>query len=344
MRPPLGCVLAAALAGCATAPVAPVFWREHAIGSQSTYDPLTSSLQYALDSIQVEKDFETDDFDDGLREVVHNLLSPGPQIEQEGGLGEFINKEVLPIFPHKLGDSAAILPNVFLHCLGGGMLFRKQAEWFDAHGWPAPWLLSGVLAVACEVVGEVVEKPVADDTDEIADFWLWRPLGMWLYADEGRARWIAKSLGPVDWPHQLIWDFADERFRNVGSSYVFRPSAFAFGSTRGFVYTGMTNLFGLSHDLANGDTFSWGGGASTVSIKPVDLRWSAGLFYERDQSLLASLLVNGAESYAARLNVYPGVIAAADSWLGRAGFFCAVTDDGDVVGGVQWELPIGVGG
>ena len=127
-------------------------------------------------------------------------------------------------------------------------------------------------------------------------------------------------------------------------NYVFRPSLLAGEDVRLFAYTGMTNLFGLSHALHNGDTLSWGVGAATEQIEPVELRWSAGAFYERDTSLLASLLIHDAEGYAVRANVYPGVLGDAASWLGHAGLFVGITDDGDGVFGVQWRLPIGIGG
>ncbi|MCA8977515.1 MAG: hypothetical protein KDC98_22520 [Planctomycetes bacterium] len=330
-------------AACSLAPTSRVYYRERDIGSQSTFEPLSSSLQYVLDSVQVES-FDTADYGRDLRDVLQHLGSPGHEIEADGGWRRFINAEVFPIDGDHLDDSAAILPNVFLHCLGGGMLFRKQAEWFAAHDYPAPWLLAGVVAMSTEILGEAIEKPASANTDEIADVLLWRPLGLWLYGDDERASWIRHNLDPVDWPNQLIWDANQERWRNAGMNFVFRPSLLAGESTRFFAYTGMTNLFGLSHELPNGDTLSWGGGTATVHIEPVRLRWSAGLFYERDDSLLASLLVHGAEGYAVRANVYPGALGEPGMWWSRAGLFVGIDDDGATTVGVQWLLPIGLGG
>ena len=121
------------------------------------------------------------------------------------------------------------------------------------------------------------------------------------------------------------------------------PAA-SLDAVRPFAYTGMTNVLGLSHTLPRGDALSWGMGATTVRIDPVDLRWSAGVFHDRDGSLLWSVIVNGAEGYAVRANLYPGGFAGGKPWWSRAGLFAGITDDGEGVFGVQWMLPIGVGG
>ncbi|MCR9243841.1 MAG: hypothetical protein NXI31_02335 [bacterium] len=331
-----------AMATACHGPNVTVFYRPAEVGSAAQFDPLTSSLQYVLDGDQVES-FETNDYGRDLRTVLRHLGSPFRQIEDEGGIGRFLNTEVFPHDPDNLDDSLAVLPNVFLHCFGGGMLFRKHAEWFAAEGYPAPWLLAGALAMTSEVLAEAIEKPASDDTDEIADVFLFRPLGLWIYSNDFAAQWMQDNLAPVDWPHQLIWDVQDERWRNVGMNYVFRPPWLDSDDVRLFAYTGMTSVFGLSHRLANGDTLSWGAGASTLRIEPVDLRWSAGLFYDRDDSLLWSVIANGAEGYALRANVYPGVLGEPGSWWARIGLFAGVTDDGAGAFGLHWRLPVGIG-
>jgi len=55
---------------------------------------------------------------------------------------------------------------------------------------------------------------------------------------------------------------------------------------------------------------TWGLGVSTVSINPDKFRASAGVFYDRNNSLLASLIVRGTEGLALRANVYPACCSA----------------------------------
>ena len=243
---------------CSAGPPTQLYYRDHTVGSQWAYNPLATATQYVLDGAQVES-FETHDFGRDLGSVLDHLGSPFHQIEDEGWKS-FVNTEVFPIDSDHLDDSLAILPNVALHMLGGGLVFRKDAEWLKAHDVPAPYLLAATLAMTAEILGEAIEKPAADDTDEVADVWIWRPLGLLLYGNEDSARWMKDNLDPVDWPSQLVWDVRDEQFRNIGMNYVFRPPLLGDGSTQFFAYTGMTNLFGLSHALGNGELFSWGAG------------------------------------------------------------------------------------
>jgi len=66
-------------------------------------------------------------------------------------------------------------------------------------------------------------------------------------------------------------------------------------------------------------------------------RVDGGLFYDRDGSLLASLLFNAGEAYAVRANVYPGVLCG-----GPLGLFAGLTDDGAGAIGLEFGLPVGV--
>ena len=68
-------------------------------------------------------------------------------------------------------------------------------------GWLAGWdpiqtsdvALAATLAMVTEVLGEATEKPASEGTDEIADVYLYRPLGLWLFSDDDRARWIRRT-------------------------------------------------------------------------------------------------------------------------------------------------------
>ena len=53
--------------------------------------------------------------------------------------------------------------------------------------------------------------------------------------------------------------------------------------------------------------------------KTVDLAVSGGVFYDKNNSLLASLLFARTKDYRYRLNVYPGVVKIGPL---RPGFFC----------------------
>ncbi|MFY9342589.1 MAG: hypothetical protein WAT39_08870 [Planctomycetota bacterium] len=145
-----------ALAGCTApdSPDGPVSYRPAGTGTEAQFEPLRMSLHYVLDNAQL-GDADTSDFGDKLKLVWDHLREPKATIENsDGGRSDFVNTELFPIDLDNLDDSLAILPNVFLHGLGGGMLYRKTGEWFAAHDVPLPWLTAGVVATVTEGSGK----------------------------------------------------------------------------------------------------------------------------------------------------------------------------------------------
>ncbi|MDQ7052369.1 MAG: hypothetical protein Q9P14_05560 [candidate division KSB1 bacterium] len=72
----------------------------------------------------------------------------------------------------------------------------------------------------------------------------------------------------------------------------------------------------------------------------VDLVWNAGVFYDRNGSLMASVLFSGGRSYRFRATLYPGLLRIAGM---RPAAFVAVGERGDVVWGLSLpSLPIGL--
>lgn len=318
-----------------------IFYQPQSIGSELTFNPVSSFLSYTLDSVQIKSVFGTGDYPSHLSTVIEHLQNPAQQIREEGGRIEFVTTEIFPIDLSDTNGSEAILPNYGLHLFGGGLVYRKNAEWLEAHNLPLPYLTAGILAMTAEILAEPLEKPTTDKTDEIADVFIFRPLGIWLYSSDKRAQYIKDNLDPVDWPHLMVYDPHNDEIRNVGLSYVVRPRWFSSTNRRLFAYMGITNLFGMSHRLNSGDEISWGLGVSTVFIKPSIIRKSAGVFWDRNNSLLASAIINGSEGLALRVNVYPGVVL--DKKL-PLGFFVGISDDVDLAFGIQFGLPIGLGG
>jgi hypothetical protein len=80
-------------------------------------------------------------------------------------------------------------------------------------------------------------------------------------------------------------------------------------------------LFGVSRRFDGGEAISVGVGVRAVSLKLLDpnffllttvLKWETGFFYDRNNSLLASLFVGGAEDNPVTLNIYPGILRVGD--------------------------------
>lgn len=319
------------------------FYRPREVGSDSRFDPLTSAVNYGFDALQIRRSFDEQDLGERSARVWHHLSHPVGPIRRRGGIKGFVNRQIAPTDLEHLNQTGVMLPNYALHLLGGGMVYRKNAEWFEAHGYPLPRTLAALLGMGAEVFQEVTEKKSTTAEDEVADVWIFRPAGMLLFSWDPAARFAARRLHMVEWPYQAVYLAGAGRFGNAGQSYAVRPVLWGRGEVRPFVFFGMTTLAGLSHRLSGGDDLSWGLGAAVVDARRVsaEVRPSAGLFWDREGSLLASLLLNGTEGLAARLNVYPGVLRSGP-W--SPGLFLGVEDAGGVqVGAVLRWTPVGWG-
>jgi hypothetical protein len=81
---------------------------------------------------------------------------------------------------------------------------------------------------------------------------------------------------------------------------------------------GLHGMFGFSHRLSDEHSLSLTGGflvedliraeqeGEGMALKAV-LTWRAGVFYDRNNSLMASLMVGTIPEYRIRMNVYPGI-------------------------------------
>ena len=327
-------------------PAAPLFWKGQDYGSDSQFNPLTMAIHWTFDTLQVPESFDEHDFHKRWMMVQDNLGHPRDAIRSRGTFGDFINRQVIP---YRMTEPDWI-PNYSLHLMGGGMLYRKQAEWLEAQGAPLPRLTSAVLVMAQELAAETIEKASTKRDDEVADVYLFRPLGMLLFSWDRFARFASDDLDLTGWAFQPIYDptvprvwGGRGRLVNVGQNFVVRPPVFGQKEHRPFAFFGMTNLFGMSHHLGQGHSLSWGLGAAMVHAQdPTLTRFSGGVFWDRDNSLLASVIFNGTDNLKVRLNVYPGITGRASWW--SPGLFVGLGDRGDLaVGATLRVVPIGWG-
>jgi len=294
-----------------------LFYRGQTYGSESQFNPVYSFLNYTLDTLQVPKSFDDEHLSKRWKEVQWNLSHPRTAIQMEGGWSAFVNRQ---IFPYRLTENDWI-PNYSLHLLGGGMTWLKNAEWFESHGFPFPKLSAFVAITAAELFQEVVEKKSTWHDDEIADVYLFRPAGILLFAWEPFARFAADTLQLQSWGYQPMYAPGLERDNgkrgrivNAGENFIVRPNLFKSDRVKPFVFFGMTSLFGFSHRVSGTDSISWGIGTAMLEAKPAEMRLSGGIFWDRDSSLLASLILNGTDNLAVRLNIHPGAIFGKSAW------------------------------
>jgi hypothetical protein len=308
------------------------FYSDVDYGSESQFHPVQASLHVAFDILRSasyhDGPFEIA-YETAFANVAHNLAQPFEAIEKNGGAGEFVAHEV---FPYKglSRDYGQWVPNYTLHALGEGMLYRKLSSWYEAHGVPAPRLFGLLNLALAQFVNEAVENGnfTGPNTDPVADFYIFNPIGYVLFSIDGVAEFFSTTAKLSYWPDQAVLDLTSGHLANVGSNYSFKV-ALPKTNWRLFYYTGADGLFGFSIPTSKTESLSFGVGTRMFTMQgqyteaggrtmiPDELVAETGLFWDRNDSLLASLILAGPAHPRVALNVYPGL-------LQFRGFTCGV--------------------
>jgi hypothetical protein len=297
------------------------FYTGKNFGSESLINPGSLIVNGGFDILQSashSRRFSTIKMGTGFRNVLDNLADPFTQIDKFGW-DRFIGQEV---FPTSLRiEDAQWFPNYTLHFIGGGMDARMMYEWYQLHQVPYPALFAGLTVATYHLVNEAVENDlfVGPNVDPIADIYLFNLGGALLFTSDAVAEFFSGTLHMTAWPSQPAWNPEFNTLENNGQYYVMRyPLPFA-RNTSLFYHFGDNGLFGLSFLRQNNESFTVAVGATqrqlrTVNITngartiTVDLGWMAGIFYDRENSLLASVMASDRINEKVRLNLYPGVI------------------------------------
>ncbi len=288
-------------------------------GSQATISPAAAVLHSGYYSFQIDNrpDVPFDlAYEAGLANVLANLANPFAAIG-DYGWGRFFTTEVLPN-PSKEG--AQWVPNYFGHILGEGLVYRVTFEWYRYHGVANARLLAILSTLTGAMLNEVVENGTYDgpNVDPIADFYLFNPLGILVFSSESAARFFARDLGLAYWPQQAALDPVSGALHNTGYRTVFRVHPFRWRLGL-FASYGNQGLAGLSYRLSWRDRLTVGAGIAARELLEVDtgdpgrqltadVGPAFGVFFDRNNSLLASLIATPEKLDKIVLNVYPGIL------------------------------------
>ncbi len=275
-----------------------------------------------------------------------NLKDPFTQI-QKFGWNRFIGQEV---FPTSLSiEKAQYFPNYTLHLIGGGMDSRMMLEWYKFHGIPYPSLFTGLTVAAYHFVNEAVENDLyrGPNVDPIADIYLFDIGGVILFSSDDVAKFFSETLHMTSWSGQPAWNPTYNTLENQSQYYVIKYRLPFAERTSVFYHFGDNGMLGLSYLRDNHESITAGAGFATRELRTVDvtngartvsvsLGWIAGIFYDRDNSLLASLMASNRINEKVRLNIYPGVI---DLFGVSPGFFCSIGRLNHFIAGIsiQWS-------
>jgi hypothetical protein len=328
------------------------FFHAYDYGSEALFNPISVFVNGGCDTYQQldrPSTFDAIPWKYGSTSVWRSITSPLPVIS-DFGWNRFLSQE---IFPTSLDvNRSQWVPNYMLHGIGGGMDSRKLAEWYDFNGYPMPAVLGAITIMASEFFNEMVENGshIYPNEDCIPDFLIFQPLGILLFSSDKVSEFFSSKLNLNDWSQPAAISFAPLAFRNAGQNFVMKYALTKSKSTSIFFHFGNFAVFGLSFKR-NEDAISIGAGMASTGVKSLPIQNGvpsntiesgpmAGIYYDRNNSLLASMVYSASRNCRFRLNIYPGVISS--SYF-SPGFFVTVVDPGILIAGVTMKiLPLGV--
>jgi hypothetical protein len=295
-----------------TDPLPPAYLR-HPYGSSGNFNPLSMLVNRGLDIWRLEQfspSLVRFPYKESARSVWHAISHPRETINRNGWW-PFLKTELLPLRWSTL--RAAWIPNYTLHFFQGGVTYVRTEAWFADNGWPVPKLWAGAAVFAAAYITEMAEVGYGEaGAQAVADLLVFDLGGILAFSIPGvrdrvgQMRIMDWSLQPILTPHGELYNVSDYM------TFKFRvPSV----ENVDFLWRlGMGSWLGLSFDHGDTDAFSIAVGGETIRtfVDPSTLEQSikagpaAGVFYDRNGSLLASLEW-GPERWFA-VNLYPGVL------------------------------------
>jgi hypothetical protein len=295
------------------------FYHNLPYGSEALYNPISLILNGSYDIIQMEnrsREIFRLPYAQGTENVFRNLASPFSMIS-EYGWWNFIKREVFPLSLNV--NDGQWWPNYELHLIGGGMTSVMMSEWYEDHGFSSPMVWSVSTMALYHLLNEAVENGSyeGNNVDPIADVYLFDIGGILLFSSEPVRRFFSEELHLTDWSLQPSIALNNGTLQNNGQYFSLKWK-FPFSDSYSlFHYFGLRGLFGVSRRFESGEALSVGAGVRAVSLRLLDpnffllttvLKWEVGFFYDRDNSLLASLFIGGATDNPVTLNIYPGIL------------------------------------
>jgi len=295
------------------------FYTGKTYGSEAMFNPVNVVLNNGYDIIQLgNKSRAIFDFpySHATKNVWKSITHPVKTIS-EYGISKFITNELFPLSIDIKG--VQWWPNYNVHLIGGGMTYRMLIDWFKYNNYPKPKLLSITTVAAFHYLNEVAENGYYDNYngDAVADLLFFDIAGVLLFNSNKVARFFSEELNLSDWSLQPSFRINDKTLQNNGQYFTIKWQPNFSENWQLFYTFGMDGLLGLSYKLGNERTISMGGGFigrelididDDKNIKTVKLAWSTGIFYDRNNSLLASLKISDHIDYQAVINIYPGII------------------------------------
>lgn len=326
------------------------FYQGRDYGNEALFGPVYVFLNRAYDVLQLRagrRNIFDQPYGNDAENVGKSLTNPFSAIS-DNGWNRFTREEVLPF--SYTSDTARWVPNYSLHLLGGGMTHAALTEWFDYHHVPLAPLWSAMTVLGAAFVNETIENKGARgyNTDAIADFYVFDIGGIVLFSFEPVSRFFRTEFLLADWSLQPSFTFPGGELHNVGNNFALKwPLPFA-PRVRALWYSGLGMLGGASYKWGE-TSLSVGVGTRSYRLRNaavdnvrnvVEFAPSAGIFLDRNDSLLASVVWANVDDYFIQVNVYPNAFFTIDPGIG---LWTVVSRSGNVIAGITLTRALGFG-
>ena len=304
-----------------------LLYKGYGYGSDAYYSPFTVILNKGYDIFQLRhspRNFSSFPYRATWRPGIRDVWKyPDAAVQRFGGWNRFTRVELLPLSWSI--DDLNWFVNYTEHFTGGGLTMRMLDEWYRAHGVPWPRVMAMLTTYGASVLNEISEQPgvLAPSPGAVADLMFFDLGAVLLFHWDQPTRFLAQTLQIADWSNQASFTFPNRQLQNNGQYFSLKVPL-GLARTRLFIRGGMGAQFGLSRALNDrGDHFSAsiGGDTEVREIDPVTghetvgFALGAGVYYDRNNSLLWSLTMSPAENLVA-VNVYPNVLERVPADMG----------------------------
>jgi membrane-associated phospholipid phosphatase len=310
---------AISLTACATAPSHQHrFYRSLPYGTERQFNPISEIVNEGFDLLR------SDDADRrvfGLpygaewKNLVSTVRDPRRDFGQYG-YGYWARHELFPL-TYKNHAGGQWVPNYQFHLIGSGMVSARMTEWYEQRGVSHPAVWSATTMMVAHVLNEMTERPNPHSQDAATDLLIFDPLGILLFRLDRVQRLASGPLQLTNWPMQPSLTFPGKTIENVGQEFIVRFRIPKTTNWSALYMFGVSTQLGVSRDVGGGNKISIGAGAdavenpvadSTKDARTVILKPKAGIYCDRNGSLLMSIVARRGYESLATFNMYPGAV------------------------------------
>lgn len=327
------------------------FYHGRDYGSEALYNPVTLVLNMGWDIGQLQNIDDrvfTFPFPSSAKHTFKNILRPVQPIKDMGAW-KWVKSEVLPISFYREG--AQWLPNYTLHLFGGGMTYTNISEWYDAHGVRRPRLMGMITVVTGQLMNEIIENQgwKGSNSDPIADVYLFNLAGLIMFTSPKVNHFFSHTLNMADWSHMPTFTVPHGTIQNQGQYFSLKYALPFYKPLRLFARLGMSTHLGLSYKFKNEYSISVGAGVRSYQLQFLDSAArqvtvtttpTAGIFLDRNNTVVASLVWSHSTDNWFHAQMYPGVLRLGNF---SPGLWAIIGREGYATFGIASKYTFGVG-